>query len=193
MLRLIGLCGPDVTTNNRVGLLLTELGFVPISIVQPMVNSLSALTSVEPAVFTDPDLSCRPQAFFGGRSADDILRSFSGWARTCIAGDAIVRPIIGLVENHLASEKSVVITDIRLDEEAEIVRGNGGQIWHIDVPGIQWKGNHPTDLGIADHADDAHLSIGEDADIASLIETKLRIANSQGMVVGEAGNAAISW
>lgn len=81
--------------------------------------------------------------------------------------------LLRIVSAHAAGQcgKGFVITDVRYDNEAALVRELGGTVVHIRAPrsfvaeaGVNW--NHSSEAGIAFHADDMRLD--NDGDLEQL-------------------------
>lgn len=55
------------------------------------------------------------------------------------------------VLTSLDETTTTVITDVRLDDEAEAIRALGGQVWHIERPGLRIaESRHATEQGVDD-------------------------------------------
>lgn len=53
-----------------------------------------------------------------------------------------------LTDEVLGNSRVTVITDVRLDDEAEMIRELGGQVWRIDKDNDAEVDTHPTEQGI---------------------------------------------
>lgn len=192
MLRLIGLCGPDMMANAKVADVLIEAGFEASSVALPMAQALATLTKTEVGHFLDPDLLRRTQSFFGGKSPADLMRELGDWARSSIAPDVLVKPVEDEIQQLLSGSASVVVVDVRLEEEAAMIRANGGRIWRVDSAVIRWRGGHRTESGIDAHPDDRTIHVDNDVD-AEGIRDLLRRENSEDMVTGVEVNSTLGW
>lgn len=59
-----------------------------------------------------------------------------------------------LLAEHDQAMKGVVISDVRLEMEADWVRSNGGVIFHISRPGVSPVSDHPTEAGVRRYSSD---------------------------------------
>jgi hypothetical protein len=86
-------------------------------------------------------------------------------------GREMVHPDIWLILARRKIEafmqyRSVVVSDVRFDNEAEMIRGMGGQIIHLVRPGISAVAAHVSESGVARHASDMeYRNTGEIADL----------------------------
>lgn len=84
--------------------------------------------------------------------------SQEGWARPVLQGLGMAgRDLMG--RNHWTDRvrfvNGVVITDLRLPDEAAIVKKVGGLIWHIDRPGLSSVDDHVTETALRGIPSDA--------------------------------------
>ena len=68
----------------------------------------------------------------------------------------------------------MVITDIRFENEAALIREQGGAVWHIERPGAPQVNAHSSEAGAAKHPDDiVLLNNGTIADLYAKVNALL--------------------
>lgn len=82
-----------------------------------------------------------------------------------------------LAENHgvmIPASARIVISDVRLPDEAEFVRSLGGQVVRLEVPGVGPGSSDPTERPLPDHLVDLTVQASRDPDeVASNLAHKL--------------------
>lgn len=75
-----------------------------------------------------------------GKSPRNLLQTLgTEWGRDCVHQDLWLLLAKRRIAMYMKLGTPVVVTDVRFDNEAEMVRGLGGQVWHIyrkDAPGV---------------------------------------------------------
>jgi hypothetical protein len=78
---------------------------------------------------TDDELR---DALYCPRSPRWVLQHWgTNYRRWLTAEDYWARQIARRIEQHMADGQSVVISDVRFDDEAELIHKNGGQVWRV--------------------------------------------------------------
>jgi hypothetical protein len=94
-----------------------------------MVHCLAHIFEVDGQIFHDRELKEKPDAALFGRSPREVMQSFgTDWGRKLIHPDIWVRR----VENKLVHFNRCLLSDVRFDNEAQMIKRNGGVIWHIE-------------------------------------------------------------
>ena len=103
--------------------------FIKYSLSTPIKAALCAMFGWHPAVFESRKFKEAPQEILGGKSPRQLMQTLgTEWGRNLVDQDLW----LGLAERHVKeSGCSTVIPDIRFENEADMIRANGGQIWHV--------------------------------------------------------------
>lgn len=155
---LIGLCGPAGAGKNTVAGLLTDADrctFAQLAFADPLYECISAITGISPAGLQQRDVkeAVIPSL---GKSPRQMLQSLgTEWGREMIHPQIWIRIAMERAIPHLAVGRSVVITDVRFDNEAKAVVDLGGEVWKVTRPGWQCLADgaaeHQSEAGISDH------------------------------------------
>ncbi len=86
------------------------------------------------------------------------------WGRQMIQDDLWLVSLLRRIENHKAQD--IVISDVRFDNEAVVLRNLGGEIWYIARPDSSISSNHVSEAGINICTED--ISINNDETLINL-------------------------
>jgi len=134
--RLVGLCGRKRSGKDTVGAFLAQrYGWQPESFARPLktaVRDIFGWTSEH----TDGDLKEIVDPFWG-LSPRIVMQRFGTEVGRQIDENLWIRSLQKRLENLSGSTvRDVVITDVRFENEARMVREAGGQIWRIERPDL---------------------------------------------------------
>jgi hypothetical protein len=151
---LIGLCGAAGAGKNTVaGLLVDADGqpFLQVAFADPLYQCVSLITGMPVEQLQDRSLKEQPIGWLDGKSPRQLLQSLgTEWGRELVCREIWVR---STMERIRGESRSVVITDVRFDNEAEAIVQAGGQVWRV-VRG----GPSCLDAAAAAHASEAGVS-----------------------------------
>jgi len=100
-----------------------------------------------------------------------LLQELGVGARQVLGDDVWVVAALRKMENF---KENYVITDVRFENEAVMVRQLGGEIWRIQRPGIQAVNNHVSELEMDGYKFDRVLrNEGTLEELESLIQTRM--------------------
>jgi len=100
-----------------------------------------------------------------------LLQELGVGARQVLGDDVWVVAALRKMENF---KQSYVITDVRFENEAVMVRQLGGKIWRIQRPGIQAVNNHVSELEMDGYKFDRVLrNEGTLEELELLIQTRM--------------------
>jgi hypothetical protein len=100
-----------------------------------------------------------------------LLQELGVGARQVLGDDVWVVAALRKMENF---KQSYVITDVRFENEAIMVRQLGGEIWRIQRPGIQAVNNHVSELEMDGYKFDRVLrNEGTLEELELLIQTRM--------------------
>ena len=167
---LIRLTGEAGSGKDTVGQILSnDHGYIRESFKENIIYPLANIFDISPSIFCDRELKEKPSASLFGQSPREVMQSFgTDWGRNMIHPDIWVnhtkRNILELLDKNF----KVVVTDVRYNNEAEMIRDLGGEIWKIDRPDNPFKidTSHCSENGIAD--DHIDLTINNHSDIDKL-------------------------
>lgn len=183
--KIIGFTGPKGTGKDAAAdVLVRELGWEKINPGDPiraMVRALLEHDGYTPAdaltMVTDP--VAREQAVWtlpGGPTPRRLMQLLGDdWGRDLVhpyfwAGQ-MERTALYLLEY---GAPGVAITGVRKPNEADAIRGLGGEIWRVDRPGFEATGEHSSERGF--EAIEADLTINNDGDLADLDRGLFKVA-----------------
>jgi hypothetical protein len=87
-----------------------------------------------------------------GKSPRQLLQTLgTDWGRNLVHPDLWLLVAKQKIEKYLSMGLDVVITDVRFDNEADLIRSLGGQVWHIVRPDAQAVNAHASEAGVWFH------------------------------------------
>jgi hypothetical protein len=148
--RIIGLAGPAGCGKTFVASLVPDAAVIQIA--DPIYAALSAILGIQDTVLRQRATKERPIDWLG-KSPRQLLQTLgTDWGRTLVAEDIWLRIARRRIEELAASGVStVVIADVRFDNEARMVQEMGGEVWGVD--------RGPT-AGVSPHVSESGLSPG---------------------------------
>jgi hypothetical protein len=153
---LIGLCGPAGAGKNTVAELLVDsdrCSFHQMAFADPLYECISAITGISVAGLQKRDVKEAVIPWLG-KSPRQMLQSMgTEWGRDSIHPEIWVRIAMERAIPHLATGRSVVVTDVRFDNEAQTIINAGGEVWKVTRAG--WR---CLDAGTAAHQSEAGVS-----------------------------------
>lgn len=151
---LVGLCGLAGSGKDTVAEILSRQDdFVAISFAGPIYKAISEFTGLTPQELKDRDIKERTISWLG-KSPRELLQTLgTEWGREVVSEDIWIKIALRRAAQYEGSRWSVVITDVRFDNEAEAIRAAGGQVWRVERPGAGLEGpagGHASEAGISD-------------------------------------------
>lgn len=148
--RLIGLTGPARSGKDTTAeILVREAGFVRIAFADPLRDFVRRLLG-----YTPEDLETRkedPTEF--GPSPREMMQTLgTEWGRETISPELWLRVARREIEANLAAGRSVVLSDVRFPNEADLVQELGGELWRI----LRRTGDR---IRVRDHKSEGGVSI----------------------------------
>lgn len=136
-MKLIGLTGRAGCGKDTVARFLCEAnGFVQIALADPLREGIKAMLGITDKQLQDRALK-EATIDWLGRSPRELLQTLgTEWGREHVAADLWLRVAARRIERIKASPPclhvaGIVISDIRFENEADWLREQGGQVWHI--------------------------------------------------------------
>lgn len=135
---LIGLCGAAGAGKGSVAAFLAagETPFVEIAFADPLYAAVSAITGLSVASLKDRAIKEQPIEGIG-KSPRQLLQLLgTEFGRKMLGESVWVDRAMQTIEHYEVAGISVVVTDVRFDNEAEAIRGRGGVVWRVvrDAP-----------------------------------------------------------
>lgn len=146
---LIGLTGKARSGKDTVGdWLETEIGFQRVAFAGALKEGLATMLGLsERHVHGDLKETVLPEF---GKSPRQMMQSLgTEWGRMCVCEDIWLIVAKNKVEYLMSKGYSVVLTDVRFDNEAALVREMGGEVWHIQRDAAQKVNAHQSEAGVA--------------------------------------------
>ena len=161
--RLIGLAGRAGSGKSTIARLLCEQhAFVEVSLAEPIKRALAAMLDLHPAYLEDPAGRETRLGWLGNTSVQRLMQTLDiGWGRQMIADDIWPTLARRRIERLTAQAErlhisGIVVSDLRFDNEADLVRSLGGTVWHIVRPAPPVQA-HSSEAGIAAQPGDRTL------------------------------------
>jgi hypothetical protein len=156
-------CGKDTIAQVMIGL--DEYEFTRVAFADPLKDVMRVL-GIDG---NDRSIKELPHDILCGKSPRYAMQTLgTEWGRDLIGPDIWVRCAKRKIELAMASGIDVVVTDVRFDEEADMVRSMGGCIVHVVRPGIAAVAHHRSEIPVTvDSRRD--LGLCNDGDIDALL------------------------
>lgn len=165
---LLGLTGLAGVGKDTIGdRLFANHDFVQTSFAEPLRGAAMEVFGLNYQHFADRELKHQVVPYWGLTPRQMLQRLGTEAIRNTFGADFWVRRWLQTYE-EVAGQESVVVTDVRFLEEAQMVRERGGVIVHVirEVPDLE--GDHASARGIAMLAGDYILE--NDSDMKGLYE-----------------------
>lgn len=146
--KLIGLHGPARSGKDTVGQMLKDsFGVSTVFFAEPLKESARVMLGL-----TDSQLygdEKEDVLEWLGKSPRQILQTLgTNWGREMVNQDIWLILARRKIEALYEQGKSVVLTDVRFENEADLVRELGGTMWHIHRPDRRQVARHSSEAGI---------------------------------------------
>jgi hypothetical protein len=155
---LIGLCGPAGAGKNTVAELLFDsdrCSFHQMAFADPLYECISVITGISVGGLQKRDVKEAVIPWLG-KSPRQMLQSMgTEWGRDSIHPEIWIRSAMYRATPHLAVGRSVVVTDVRFDNEAQAIIDAGGEVWKVTRAG--WRcldastATHQSEAGVSEH------------------------------------------
>lgn len=146
--KLIGLHGPARSGKDTVGQMLKDsFGVSTVFFAEPLKESARVMLGLsDEELYGDLKETVLPWL---GKSPRQILQTLgTDWGRTMVNPDIWLILARRKIEALFEQGKSVAITDVRFENEADLVREMGGTMWHIYRKDRRSVERHASEAGI---------------------------------------------
>jgi len=125
---LIGMCGAAGSGKDTIA---DILGFDRVAFADPLYEMVAIVTGLAPAEMRDRETKEREIDWLG-HSPRQLLQTLgTEWGRDTISPTIWVDTAMRRVRGLLEQGRSVVVTDVRFDNEAAAIKAAGGVIWQV--------------------------------------------------------------
>jgi hypothetical protein len=148
---LLGLCGAANSGKNTVAQLLPATRVIAFA--DPLYFGLASILGVTVETLQDRDFKEAVIPWIG-KSPRQMLQTLgTEWGRGMVCDDLWVKIARRRIEEacRFVEFPFVVVTDVRFDNEAEVVREMGGEVWMVERPGASTCVPHESEKGISGH------------------------------------------
>lgn len=148
-LPLLGLTGPAGCGKSTVAGMIE--GAVVIQLADPLYAALALMLGVDEAILRHRGAKERPLPGFD-RSPRQLLQTLgTDWGRAFVGADVWLRMAGRRIDAlHAAGATTVVLADVRFENEAEWIRNRGGEVWRVEREPAAAAAAHASEAGIPD-------------------------------------------
>lgn len=156
---LIGLCGAAGAGKNTVAeALCLKYGWIQFGFADPVYAAVSAATGIPVQRLRDRSMKEQPIEWLG-KSPRELLQTLgTEWGRNLVRSDIWVQVAMRQVDACRQHACSVVLTDVRFENEADAIKSAGGLVWRV-VRGSSslsaQAAKHSSEAGIPDYLVDS--------------------------------------
>lgn len=146
-LPIIGLTGPAGCGKTTVAGMVA--GAVVIQLADPLYAALAMMLGVDESLLRHRGSKERPLPGFD-RSPRQLLQTLgTDWGRAFVGADVWLRMAGRRIDAlHAAGATTVVVADVRFENEAEWIRNRGGEVWRIAREPATAAAEHASEAGI---------------------------------------------
>lgn len=162
-MRLIGLCGPAGSgKDTAAGIIRGTMGWRTLSFAEPLYAALSTMLSIPVDDLCDRSKKEAPIEWLGASPRRLLQTLGTEWGRNTIRNDIWITIARRQIEQLAADGvPGCVFSDVRFDNEAEMIRSMGGEVWRIVRNAEQLldqaAGRHVSEQGVSDDLVDAGI------------------------------------
>lgn len=178
MKALVGVTGRAGSGKSTLARFLAGHGFVEVAIADPVKQGLAAMLGIPRAAMEDPDLKAAPLHPYGVTPRQLMQTLGTEWGRRHVGEDVWVKRLESrLVSLWSEGFERIVVSDVRMENEAEFIRSAGGLLVHVLRKASGARGGvagHDTEKGLEPARGD--LVIANEGSLADLQAAAERIA-----------------
>ena len=164
-MNLLAIAGKAGTGKDTLAGYLKELGWVSMAFADPLYDALQAMFGITREQMQDRAFKERVIPWIG-KSPRELLQTLgTEWGRERVGNELWVNHLARRVEsaraartedsfykssfNFITAPVGIVITDVRMENEAEWVRSHGGTVLHLTRPALGEVRAHSSEAGVA--------------------------------------------
>lgn len=154
--KLIGLAGPKGVGKTTTAEWIADThNALIVSFAGPIKTMLCAMGVPSESLYGKKKEQAIPHLGYTGRY---LMKSLGEeWGRNMIHKDLWVRIAKEAIEN---ANRSIVVDDVRRENEAEMIRDMGGLVICLSRPGVQYEADHPTETELPSSYVDFYVDLG---------------------------------
>lgn len=148
--RLIGITGPAGCGKNLVASMVPDA--VVIQLADPLYAALSAMLGISETVLRARATKEQPIDWIG-KSPRQLLQTLgTEWGRMLVSDDLWLRIASRRIDELVAAGATAIcVADVRFDNEAQMIRERGGQVWRVERTPASETYAHVSEAGIYVH------------------------------------------
>ncbi len=172
VLPIIGLTGPAGCGKTTVAGMIE--GAAVIQLADPLYAALALMLGVDEAILRHRAAKEKPLPGLD-RSPRQLLQTLgTDWGRAFVGSDVWLRQAGRRIDAlHAAGAATVIVADVRFENEAEWIRHRGGQVWRVEREPATAAAPHASEAGIPYGLIDRTID-----NTGSAEETRLRVAEA---------------
>ena len=138
------------------------------SFATPIKDMLRAMGLTEHFV-SDPEGKQQPIPWLNGVSGRELMQTLgTSWGREMVADDVWLRAMNQRLIKYFSTDQTILIDDLRFDNEAEFIKRQGGYIISLTRDGIDYTNEHATETPISSD----YLSLNDSIDAGNLTKAR---------------------
>lgn len=147
--RLIGITGRAGAGKDTIGYhLRRNFGYKPVAFADPIRRALVAMLDIDEMHFSHAYKEQVLPQF--GKSPRQLMQTLgTEWGRNLVNPDLWLIVARGSIEQHWSQSNRVVITDVRFENEANLIREMGGVVWHVLRAASGTQHAHASENGVS--------------------------------------------
>jgi hypothetical protein len=163
-MKIVGIAGPARSGKDTLAtMLILEAGEgAHMSFASPIREFIANLLNVPLEALQDGPYKEEPLPELGGKSPRQLMQTLgTEWGREMVDPDLWIKVAewkLKALQESMFPPKVVVFSDVRFENEAEMIRRLGGVIVHIRRPGVRTVAAHVSEKGVSNWATDWNVS-----------------------------------
>jgi hypothetical protein len=147
MARIVGLAGAAGAGKDTVADMIP--GALKLAFADPLYRGLSAMLGIPESALRDRAKKEQPVGFLGVSPRRLLQTIGTEWGRRTVCEDVWLRVALRQWQSASAVGGSlIVVPDVRFENEAQLVRDQGGEVWMIHRPGVEPVAAHESEAGL---------------------------------------------
>lgn len=149
--QVIGICGGKGQGKDTVAQhLRTRFSMRQIAFADPMKAALAVMFNVPEHIFHEPDLKEKPLPELLGRTPRYLMVTLgTEWGRDLVHPELWTTLLSRRLDLAVGERMSVVVSDVRFDNEAQIILDRGGELWQVTGRTSQYgTTDHRSEVGV---------------------------------------------
>lgn len=156
--KLIGLTGRAGSGKDTAAAYMVHRhNFANVAFADPIRRAIRTIFRLDPMMFDHPFKEQKLDSI--GKSPRELMQTLgTEWGRNCVHPDIWLLTAREAIQDAWHQGQSVVITDVRFENEAQMIRELSGELWHIIRSDAGTPHKHVSEAGIAFVHGDHHVA-----------------------------------